>query len=177
MAIVLAEMRRSTGWLFLTFFNNRILHDPREAGMYAILSLVHPAIGPNPSVVEIYRGLSMVSYNPFTITRYSWIQGVGVIAWVTLLFRCARKGLQEDRTRPYVWLLLSWLLFNAILHNLWGDEFFLYSPHWSWALMGLILLGARHVSLRFIAAMVIPLVVAQIHTLLAIRSALRSITW
>jgi hypothetical protein len=74
-----------------------------------------------------------------------------------------------------MWLPLGWLLFNVVLHNIWGDEFVLYSPHWSWALMAIVILGARDLSRRFIAAIVVPVVASQIYTLFAIKQALQTI--
>ena len=172
--IVLTRLSYSIHRFVYTYSNARLLRHPFQAGMYTILSLVYPAIGPNP-YVKLIPGWNAVSYDPFRITQYSWIQAIAAVAWVALLLRCVFKGLQDDKTRPYVWLLLGWIFFNAMLHNLWGDEFFLFAPHWSWALMGLIVLGARHLSLRFTAAMVVPLMMGQIYTLLQIRSALQSI--
>jgi hypothetical protein len=51
----------------------------------------------------------------------------------------------------------------------------LYAAHWSWALMGLVLLGARHLSLRVTAAIVIPVALCQALTLFQIKSALETI--
>jgi len=170
--LILAKMSHSINWFVQTFLNIRLLHDPAQAGTYAILSMVYPAIGPPP---YLRPDSMMISYKPFSIIQYSWIQVIGVIAWITLISRSVLIGLQDDRTRSSVWLLLSWLFFNAVFHNIWGDEIFLYSPHWSWALMALIILGARDFSLRFVATMIIPLIIGQIHTLYTIRSALQSI--
>ncbi len=72
-------------------------------------------------------------------------------------------------------LLLGWILFNAVFHNLWGDELMVYAPHWSWALMALVVLGVRHLSRRFVIATAVLVITCQIPTLLAIRRALESI--
>jgi hypothetical protein len=170
--IVLAGFSSSINWNLRTFLNMRLLDDPAQAGTYAILSMVYPAIGPPP---YLRPDSMMISYKPFSIIQYSWIQVIGVIAWITLVSRSVLIGLQEDRTRASVLLLLSWLFFNAVFHNIWGDEIFLYSPHWSWALMGLIVLGARYLSLRYLAITVIPIVIGQIYSLFMIRSALESL--
>ncbi len=173
--IILTRLSYSIHATISYYANNRLLRDPFQAGMYTVLSWVYPAIGPAPHV-KLIPGVNMVSYEPLKITDYSSIQLLGAAAWVVLLLRCVFKAFQAKEARPYVWLLLSWILFNATLHNIWGDEFFIYSPHWSWALMGLVILGARDLSWRFTATMVVPLMMAQIDTLLKMRSALQSIS-
>ena len=85
------------------------------------------------------------------------------------------EALRDERTRVYVWLPLGWVLFSAVFHNIWGDELLLFSPHWSWALMALVILGARELSMKFVAAVFVPIVVSQIYTFLKIKSALETI--
>lgn len=160
------------------YLNLRLLTDPVSGATYYVFALIGPVIGPIPRVLRL-PGWDMVSYEPahfpVHLTYYSWIQAFGVVAWIVLLSTCVLKGLQEDRTRLAVCLLLAWILFNATLHNIWGDEFILYSPHWSWALMGLVVLGARRLSRAFVATTVFPILISQILALLAIKSALQTI--
>src|SRR5271165_5516729 len=157
----------------------RLLHDPLRACVYAIYAVVCPAIGPTPRVMPL-PGWEMVSYEPahdvLRLKYYFGPQAIGAIAWIVLLVKCTLKGLQEERTRFYVWLPLGWVLFSIVLHNLWGDELLLFSPHWSWALMALVVLGARDLSIKFTATVFVPLVVSQIYTLFTIKSALETIT-
>jgi len=175
LVIFLYSRSESIHWFVNRYLNVRLIHHPLQASMYAILALVFPAVGPTPHVLR-YPGFDMVSYEPWRFTSYTGIQAVAAVAWLALLFGCGFKGFKDDRTRPYAWLLVIWLLFNVVLHNIWGDEFLLYSPNWSWALMGLVVLGARHFSRAAVATMAIPVIVCQVHTLLAIKSALQTIT-
>jgi hypothetical protein len=158
--------------------NLRVLHHPLNAVVYTIFDLVCPAVGPTPHVMRS-PGWDMVSYEPalepLHLSYYFGIQALGAIAWVVLLFLSVSRGLRDDRTRPSVTLLLGWILFNVVLHNIWGDDVFLYGPHWSWALMGLIVLGARDLSRTLMATLLVPIVVSQMYTLLAIKSALQTI--
>jgi hypothetical protein len=160
------------------YSNLRLLRHPLQAAVYAISTLVAPAVGPTPQVLRI-PGWDMVSYEPgletFHLSYYLGFQAIGAIAWAILLITCVFKGLRDERTRAYMWLPLGWLLFNFVLHNMWGDEFVLYSPHWSWALMGLVILGARDLSRRFIVTISVPIVASQILTLFAIKQALQTI--
>ena len=164
---------------FISRYSNvRLLHHPLRAALYAICTLVTPAVGPSPQVLRL-PGWDMVSYEPalepFHLSYYFGFQAMGAIAWAMLLVTCISRGLRDERTRAYMWLPLGWILFNFILHNMWGDEFVLYSPHWSWALMGIVILGARDLSRRFIATIFVPVVASQIVTLFAIKQALQTI--
>ena len=157
----------------------RLLHDPLRACVYAIYTVICPAVGPTPRVMR-EPGWDMVSYEPahdvLRLSYYLGIQAIGAIAWLVLLVRSVFKGLNDERTRLYVWLPLGWILFSAVFHNIWGDELLLFSPHWSWALMALVILGARDLSLKFMTAVFVPIVVSQIYTLFTIKSALETIT-
>jgi len=160
------------------YSNVRLLHHPLKALLYTVSTLIAPAVGPSPQVLRL-PGWDMVSYEPgleaFHISYYFGFQALGAIAWAVLLFTCIFRGLRDERTRAYMWLPLGWLLFNFVLHNMWGDEFVLYSPHWSWALIGVVILGARDLSRRFITAIFVPVVASQIWTLFAIKQALQTI--
>ncbi len=157
----------------------RLLHDPLRAVVYSVYTFLSPAVGPTPRVMR-EPGWDMVSYEPaHDVLRFSYyfgLQAIGAIAWFVLLFRCLARALSDETTRVYVWLPLGWLLFSAVFHNIWGDELLLFSPHWSWALIALVILGARDLSMKFVAAVFVPIVVSQIYTFLRIRSALETIT-
>ena len=160
------------------YLNLRLLYHPLQAGVYAIYAFVAPAVGPTPRILRV-PGWDMVSYEPalepLRLSYYFGVQAIGAIAWAILLLKCISKGLHDERTRAFMWLPMGWLLFSVIFHNIWGDELFLYAPHWSWALMGLVILGARDLSTRFTAAIFVPVVASQIYTLFAIKSALQTI--
>jgi hypothetical protein len=157
----------------------RLLHDPLRACVYSVYTFLSPAIGPTPRVMR-EPGWDMVSYEPahdvLRFRYYFGLQALGAIAWFVLLFTCLTKALREEMTRVYVWLPLGWVLFSAVFHNIWGDELLLFSPHWSWALMALVILGARDLSMKFVATVFVPIVVSQIYTFLRIKSALETIT-
>lgn len=165
-------------WFIKGYATFRLLHDPLQAISYAIFALICPVVGPTPQVVR-YPGWDDVSYEPggapLHLSDYFGFQAVGAIAWIVLLIVCISKGFRDDQTRPSVWLLLGWVVFNLVLHNVWGTELFLYAPHWSWALMGLVICGARHLSRVLTASLLIPIMASQIYTLLAIKRALLTI--
>jgi hypothetical protein len=157
-----------------TYISLRIWHDPLSTGAYLFYFLVAPAIGPLPMVAARPLGL-MVTYEPLAMVRYAGLPAIGAVAWLVLLWRCTRQGYRTPATRSAVLLLLGWILFNAIFHNLWGDELMVYAPHWSWALMALVVLGASQLSRRYIMVTSALMIACQIPTLLAITHAVESI--
>lgn len=162
--------------LFATF---RWFRHPLRAVVYTLYMFVLPAVGPDPGVMHL-TGWSMVSYEPaykpLELSYYFGLQGFGAAAWLILLSRCAYFACQDGRMLPYARLLFGWLAFNIAFYNIWGRELFLWAPAWSWALMALVVLGARGLSWKFVAAVFVPIVVSQIYTLLAIKRALLTIT-
>ncbi len=154
-----------------SFWNMRLVHQPLAALSAMLFGVVAPAVGPLPRVAPERDHLTL-TYMPLTWHGYSWLQAVGGAAWLVLLGVAAWRALSGAQTRSIALLLVGWVLGNLILHNLWGDEFFLYSPHWAWALMALAVLGARRLDGRFVAAAAILTLSAECLTLWQIGSLL-----
>lgn len=171
------------GWALLQNIENyvspglhvRLIRQPLEAVAYMILGIVFPSVGPSPHVV-VESGALMLSNEPLRTGGYGLVQGISTLAWVILLFMCSFKSLQNSEVRPFALVLVVWLLFNLFLHNIWSDEFFLYAPHWSWALMALVFLGAQYVPLRIVLSLVLLTLPGQIVTLVEVGSILRALT-
>ena len=198
-AILPAHVPGITRWYLKTtrihghvgdFLNLRLVRHPLDAAVYSVYALVTPAVGPPPAV-RTTKGRAMVTYesgrplhwdpNGFfsgsdSLYLRDWgVQGAGAVLWIGLLLSCAWRAFHDRSIRRLVWLPAGWILFSLVFHNLWGDELFLYAPHWSWALMALVLLGARRLSLGTVASFVIPIAVCQVYTLLRIRDLLMTI--
>jgi len=157
----------------------RIFHDPLGTGTYLFYFLVSPVIGPHPLIVNVFEGL-MVSYDPpqgtLSMARYLVIPFIGGVAWLILLLRCTIEAYRNEAARFPLMLLLSWLAFNCVFHNVWGDDLSLYAPHWSWALMALVVMGAPRLPRRFVLVTALLVIVAQVPALLEIKKALETIT-
>jgi hypothetical protein len=50
-------------------------------------------------------------------------------------------GLRRRSAPPVVWALLAWISFEAILHLLFGASLFLYSAHWTFAVVAVVAAG------------------------------------
>lgn len=173
-AYVLYHVSWNYRWFISTDMELRIFRDPLSTAGYLVYFFIAPAIGPPPLVSALPLG-PMLSYEPLPLRLYAGLPAIGAVAWIVLLCRCAWKGYQNLETRPAVMLLLGWILFNAVFHNMWGSELMLYAPHWSWAMMAVVLLGARHFSRRYVMISAALVIACQIPTLLAIHTAVQSI--
>jgi hypothetical protein len=157
----------SVHYFVTRYLNARLFHAPWRAAEYTLGLVLLPVVGPMPHFNLYWH---MVSFEPLRFGDYSWIQAIAAAAWLVLLIRSVGKALEEKRLRPEVWMLLGWLAYEALLHNIWGDEFLLYAPNWTWALMALVVLGAPYLSRLFVGSMAGLIAIGQVYTLLAIRA-------
>ena len=154
------------------FLTLRLLRDPLAAARFAGSGLLYPAVGPVPYTFTNLQNIICQSYNRSGLFDYTAMSGVAACAWVAL-FAASFVGMARSRElRGYWYAILTWLAFNFLFHNLWGDEFFLYSAHWSWAMMLVILLGSRSIPTWAVAAAVLLIIPGQLATLSTIRSLL-----
>jgi hypothetical protein len=155
--------------------NLRLVKDPAAAALYAAHGLVDPAVAPSAHVAAVpyvpgnVPGLTL---EPLGLGGFGRATAAGAAAWVLLLALSIRACLGDAFGRRVLWLTVPWLLFNLVFHNLWGDEFFLYSPHWSWCLGALLLTGSQRLPTWLVAVLALPIMFGQIATFIDIRSAL-----
>jgi hypothetical protein len=93
---------------------------------------------------------------------------IPALAWMGLLVASAQAAGEKAR-RPHLRLLAGWIAFNLIFHAVWGEDPFLYASHWSWALFGIVLLGAGRLPGAFVAATCLAVLAGQIYLLAAFR--------
>ena len=144
------------------FFNFRLWQAPIDAAVYTVFALVGSITGPVPRT-SVEREHIVLSYEPISFALYSPVQWAGVIAWAVLLGFCIWQGLRTAETRGWSAWLLAWIAFNVLFHNIWGDEFFLYSPHYVWALIVVVAISARRIPVPVLATAVALITTAQIY--------------
>lgn len=135
---------------------------------------VYPAVAPSPRITGAPHDRHL-SYEPLSLRDFDVINGTGAIAWLVLLVVSVRRAWTTTRPREIVLMPLGWLVFNTLFHSVWGDEFFLYTPHWSWALMGLVMLGVGGLSAPLVLGLTTAIGIGQVHTLRLILAALDSL--
>lgn len=154
------------------------LYELDSVASQVLPSFIYPAVGPEPivrSVDPIREPRLMVSYTPFGATRYTLVQGAAALAWLVLFVQASIKAFSDPETRTAARVLTSWILFSIVLTLTWGDEWFLYSPQWAWALMTMVILGARHISPRTLVPLASLVALGQLHTLQSLQAAVTSI--
>ena len=169
---IVPRLRDLNDTIIVQILNLRLLKDPPAAAGFAASGLVYPAVGPVPSIwrsADPNNPYSHQSYNPSGFDDYAPLSGVAACAWVALLAASSLALIRSPDLRDYRLALFGWIVFNLIFHNLWGDEFFLYSAHWSWTLMLIALLGSRALPTWAVALAVALIVPGQLATLSTIR--------
>lgn len=154
-----------------TYFNPGRVKQPTRAVTYLSLASVYPAVAPAPQVVLRHAYFTsdnrnlMLTYDPWSFTDYGLWNGLGAAVWVLLFGWCGWKVCQDPRCRNPGVLLFGWIAFNTLFHLLWGDEFFLYSVHWAWALFMVVLMGIRSVRLPLLLLAIPAICAGQAYTL------------
>lgn len=124
----LTRGKSSSMILGLTHF--RIFLDPFSAFQYLIAGFVFPVFSPLPTVAE-----GLVSFEPIKIVNLNFLYCFFAMMWIFYLIFFFLKEFKKSKLSVFVLVLFPWILFNIVFHNIWGDEFFLYSPHWSWVFL------------------------------------------
>lgn len=120
-------------WQAKHWLNMRIVHDPFGAALRALRGTIDPIVAPTPTIdTNNLDRVPMLTFEP-TEGMPAWpfdcTRTLAAASWIAL-FAIALAG----RWTPPVRVLAIWIVWNLLFHNIWGDEFFLYSPHYGWAL-------------------------------------------
>jgi hypothetical protein len=151
------------------------MKNPARALYYVAMSSVYPIVGPDPKVVRqhAFKGAhddehSIMSFDPWRPSDYSLFNGVAAVAWIILLCLSLRASGREVGTLRVRNLLLIWIIGNSLFHLPWGDEAFLYSPHWSFCLFTCAVIGnirgVTVISRRMLAVLIFVVCAGQIST-------------
>jgi hypothetical protein len=153
------------------FIRNETLSTPEVFLEDAAMGVVYPIVAPASSMRTSGKALVFV---PPRTELYGPADTVGAIGWLALVV-ASILGTPHSR-RGLLFLLGTWLAFNLVFHAVWGDPPLLYSPHWSWALVAVVLLGASRVPLWFVTTACLATAFGQVRVLAAIVELARSIT-
>jgi hypothetical protein len=188
--LVFARFRLGGGWKafglsssgpIVGWFQRGRVWPPDQAVSYVTLSFIYPAVGPDPQVVSVHPISKafdrdpVLTYDPWSIADYGLWNGLGAVVWAILLGWCVVIAIRDRACRTAALILLEWIAFNIAFHLVWGDEYFLYSVHWAWALFMLVLIGVRGIRWPLLAAAVLLICIGQGSTMVLIRGALDQI--
>jgi hypothetical protein len=164
--------------MYLTW---NLTRNPGLAAVRTFRGTVDAAVAPTPSVSaeSNLSGLPMLTYQPPGVPYPAWPydapRSFAAACWLALLTIGIATGLRHRPDREPLLLLWLWVSFNAVLHNIWGDEYFLYSPHYAWALLAAAVLGWSRQSGRIFTGLCLGTAAGASLTLLEVRSALLGI--
>jgi len=120
-----------------------------------------------------------VDFEPFALATPTLVGGIHWLLWATLLVRAA-MGLganfaaardvpegagqrsAREASRPVVVALMAWLLFELALHLVFGVSLFLYSGHWTFAVVALAAVGLEKRPLRGTGLILLTLAALQL---------------
>lgn len=149
------------------FTKGNVTDHPGNVLERAVISMIYPIVAP-PRWLRLSPRQTALHFGSYRFHDYTIMGIVAVVGWIALLVASIAGAAVSNRW-PYLHVLAAWIAFNLVLHTVWGDEQFLYSPHWSWALFGLVLLGAGRLPLQFVAATCLAAAPGQIQMLLAVK--------
>ncbi len=150
--------------LFKEYSNNRITARPMDAARYGLFGIVAPAVAPPPR----RSADGLLTYEPVPDLSYGPLRLAAAAAWLAVLGVTGYAAWRRREQRAPLIVLLLWVLANLVLHNVWGDEFFLYTPHWSWALASIVILGIDGVPDRLAVPALTVLMLGQAATLVIV---------
>lgn len=173
-AMLVAERVRGQDTVVTRFINLRLARGAPEIAHILAAVTVYPAVAPSPRAdgPSDYRHLT---YEPLSLRDFDGVNAAGALAWLVLLGVSARHAWKVTRPRTMLLMPLGWLVFNTVFHSVWGDEFFLFTPHWSWALIGLVVLGVGGLGTPLLLSLTTVIAAGQVHTLRLILTALDSL--
>jgi hypothetical protein len=92
-----------------------------------------------PGLLVEREGLPRVRFGAWRFA--GWCHAV---TWVALLLVAGYGLSRRDRpARPLFRVLVLWIAFNALLHSVYGEPFFLYSCHWTFAVLAVAAVGVE----------------------------------
>ncbi|WP_375750162.1 hypothetical protein [Vibrio sp. HN007] len=142
---------------FVKFFNFRLIDEPLVAIQYSLSAIIYPIVSVAPHIVE-----SRVSLEPINFSNINPFNIFTSLIWLYCLIKGVSLMWQSSTSRLLLLALSAWLFFNIILHNLWGDEFFLFSPHWTISLLVSFIYFAKKTKLTALLLLITPLLLGQL---------------
>lgn len=146
--------------MFNRFFNFQLYREPIAALEYFLASLTYPIAAPLPRLSDV----PIVTFEPIKLISHS------LIDWIifTLTLLLVVTGIQRSLStwgKQLTTTALMWLMFNVLFHNIWGDEYMLYIPHFSFLLLLFSLSQIKRMSVTGCALLILPIIAYQLYTL------------
>jgi hypothetical protein len=150
----------------LRWLNFKLIEQPFDALYYSIASFYYPIVAPLPndgSAHLLRNNVQHLCMEPWGISQLSVSYLIAVISLTYIYFKVSKHMLTSHRLRPLWCVCVGWILFNCIFHNLWGDEFFLYTSHWSFALLIILMFSPIVIPRMKLLLVMVPILFNQFY--------------
>jgi hypothetical protein len=163
-------------WQAKHWLNLRLIREPDEAAKRILRGTVEPVIVSTPMIDtnNLFQHEMVTLESPamhYELWPYSGWQSIAAASWMIAWIVAVSHGLLSRPARGPTMILMIWIIWNLIFHNLWGDEFYLYSPHYSWALIAILLLNHY----QWMMVMMMPILLGQYCSIEMILNALNGL--
>ncbi|GGA84235.1 hypothetical protein GCM10011369_27820 [Neiella marina] len=142
-------------FLFLKFFNFRLFNELPSALVYCLASWVYPIVAPLP---ELSRS-GHITLEPIALADFfDWYLIPSAVVLTGIGYGIISHWRKEHML---IQILVAWIGFNAIFHNVWGDEYILFTGHYSFALIILIMQLFKQLKTGYCLAFSVPVIIWQ----------------
>lgn len=139
--------------------------------------LLYGIVAPTPFILTEELGMTLPNFRTFSVAPgefrvagYDGLADLTAKAWTLLLVAASALFVWDWREKPWPLLslgLVACLVFNFLLHILYGDDPFLYSPDWVYALVLFVAFSFGRFASRLwlqipFAAFLIPLMIVNL---------------
>lgn len=163
--------------LYLTW---KLTRDPALAATHMARGTIDAVVAPTPAVSrDNLDRVPMLTYQPagvpYRLWPYDAVRSAGAVCWLVLFANGVVRSVFDRSFRVPAIALLVWVAWTLVFHTVWGDEYFLYTPHFAGALIVLALWGMRDVRMAYLTPAVIVIAIASLITLAEYRAAIVTI--
>lgn len=179
-AVALAPSNLGTEGRFSTERSDLFQNNWRLRGRISLTGralLLYGIVAPKPFILTEELGMSVPNFRTFSVAPgefrvagYDGLADLAAKAWTLLLVAASALFVWSWREKPWPLLslgLVACLAFNFLLHVLYGDDPFLYSPDWVYALVLFVAISFQRFASRLwlqipFAAFLIPLMIVNL---------------
>lgn len=141
--------------MFNRFFNFQLFTSPFASIESFFATFSYPISAPPPLIKP-----PILSYEPISLLQLN----IAELLITALVLFAVFNGIfcaAQNWGIPLLVAALAWVIFNFIFHNIWGDEYMLYTPHYSFMILLFFSAFLQKCSTKVMIGVCLPIVVYQ----------------